>query len=159
MANLIPVPRARRPRIAFWTEIQPFFDSFETRIIRLIALLGVPYLALGVLCFLLQTLGFHFSHDSPAWSAMLALLFFAIVASVTACVLSLWFPRDNESSQREDSHSGGSPCIYIIGAGLGPACAKAPSDKLIDFASKLLWVPRGGPHPQTDKNAIIAAYR
>ena len=80
--------------MALWARIQPFFDPFETKVIQLIVLFGLPYLTLGILHFVLQRFGFDFSQIAPEWTAAIAVLFFFTVASMTAYVLHLCAPRD-----------------------------------------------------------------
>jgi hypothetical protein len=42
--------------MALWAKLQPFFDQFETRVLQLVALFGLPYLALGILQLVFQDL-------------------------------------------------------------------------------------------------------
>jgi hypothetical protein len=66
--------------MALWAKLQPFFDPFETRVVQLVVLLGLPYLALSIFRLVLQGSGFDFSQIAPEWAAAIAGLFFFTVA-------------------------------------------------------------------------------
>jgi hypothetical protein len=72
-----------------WAKLQPFFDQFETRVLQLIVLFSLPYLALGILHFLLQRFGFDFSQITPEWTTAIAVLFFFTVGCMTAYAIRL----------------------------------------------------------------------
>jgi len=78
-----------------WAKLQPFFDQFETRVLQLVALFGLPYLALGILQLVFQRFGFDFSQITPEWTAALAVLFFFTVAGMTAYAVRLCWSRDS----------------------------------------------------------------
>jgi hypothetical protein len=78
--------------MALWARLQPFFDAFETRVLQLIVLFSLPYLALGILHFLLQRSGFDFAQNTPEWTTAIAVLFFFMVGCMTAYAMRLCGP-------------------------------------------------------------------
>jgi hypothetical protein len=64
----------------------------ETKLIRVLVVLGVPGVALGIFYLLLKRFYFQFSQISAEWSAVIAILFLILVAAVTAYALHRWSP-------------------------------------------------------------------
>lgn len=62
-------------------------EGMEARILRTLATLGVPGVALGVFYLLLRQFGFQFSTIGPIASASIAILFLLLVAGVTLYAL------------------------------------------------------------------------
>lgn len=74
----------------------------ESRIIRILVALGVPGVALGIFYLLLRGFGFDFSRISPGWSAIVAIMFLLLVASVTTYALHLWRPTSSRSESLQN---------------------------------------------------------
>jgi hypothetical protein len=76
----------------------------ETKLIKVLTVLGVPGVALGVFYLLLKDFSFSFSEVPPSLSALIAILFIAVVGSVAIYALHRWSPvrsatRDNDAPQ------------------------------------------------------------
>ena len=72
----------------------------EARILRILAPLGLPGLALGVFYLLLRQFGFQFSVISPATSGVIAILFLLIVGTVTLYTIIYMKPDNPVSPSR-----------------------------------------------------------
>jgi hypothetical protein len=75
----------------------------ETRLIRSLAVLGVPGVALGLFYLLLRTFNFQFAQIGPTWGAVIAILFLFVVGAVTLLALLLWRPTKLDGAVPENS--------------------------------------------------------
>lgn len=76
----------------------------ESKLLRIVVILGVPGVALGVFYLLLRGFGFDFAPISPVWSAVTAIVFILVVATVTAYALHLWRPNTPPKSSSQQSN-------------------------------------------------------
>ena len=81
--------------------------SMESRVLRTVATLGVPGVALGVFYLLLRGFGFDFAQIDRVWAAAIAIIFLVLAAGITAFALHLWRPNrsDFDSKPASDSTS------------------------------------------------------
>ena len=75
----------------------------ETRLLRILAVLGIPGVALGIFYLLLRAFNFKFAQIDPGWTAIIAIMFLLVVGGVTAFALHLWRPTRLGSSKANDS--------------------------------------------------------
>jgi hypothetical protein len=103
----------------------------ESKILRVLVVLGVPGVALGVFYLLLRQFNFQFETISPTWSALIAILFLLIVGFVTFYTIHKWAPERDKQG--------------IVNNRL------SSNDDLLDIRIKTTWgVPTGiGPHPNS----------
>ena len=70
----------------------------ETKLIRVLAVLGVPGVALGIFYLILKKFNFEFEKIGEFWSAIIAILFLLIVGGITLYTLRLWAPKKTEKT-------------------------------------------------------------
>jgi hypothetical protein len=80
----------------------------ERKLLKTLAVLGVPGVALGVFYLLLRTFDFQFSAIDQTWSAVIVIVFLLVVALVTIYALHRWSPRI-ETNTRKGASSGLDP--------------------------------------------------
>lgn len=77
----------------------------ESKILRALAVLGVPGVALGVFYLLLKQFGFEFSKIGPVASAVIVIVFLFLVGGITFFALHLWSPKKIKPIDRNYSHT------------------------------------------------------
>jgi hypothetical protein len=77
----------------------------ETKLIRILVVLGVPGVALGVFYLLLRQFNFRFDTIGPLWAAIIAVIFIFIVGSITFYAIHRWAPERNVSGIGNTSYA------------------------------------------------------
>jgi hypothetical protein len=77
----------------------------EAKVIRSLATLGVPGVALGIFYPLLRGFNFQFSQIDPVITGLVAVLFLLLTASMTAYALHPWRPAASHKQKKSDDKS------------------------------------------------------
>lgn len=74
----------------------------ESKIIKTLAVLGIPGVALGIFYLLFKKFEFSFSVVNPAWTAAIVVLFIMATTAITFFALHRWSPSKEAKQQKSE---------------------------------------------------------
>ena len=139
----------------------------ESRILKVLTVLGVPGVAIGVFYLLLRIFSFEFSAIDPTWSALIAIVFLLVVGGVTAFALHRWSPTtsgDKRALPKIDRKSQ-EPFVFVVGEEIVTFEEKMRSvpldiikinahDHFVGVSAEYAWLQHHYPNCATQKQAL-----